>query len=155
MAQMKVVTILAGLLYDLAWRTRGEVMEMDAYRAETLSKQEPPMVAFGEHVLEVDGDGNPISDTDSPTFTPPDFPGAEYLVTVGITNLDQLGEVMTTRGDTWFKGITGLGKKTAAMIADRYAELVPAGTAKPAAAAKPAATKEQPPAAAETPAATT
>lgn len=142
-AKLKLVTILVGLLYDKAWRIAGEVLEMEAGLAEKLSQKTPPLVAFGEYVLEIDETGEAKQLAAGPTFTPPDFPGAEYLVTVGITNLDQLGEIMQSKGDNWFKGINGLGKKTAAMIADRFAALVADQSSKPAAA--PAAKPKQKP----------
>lgn len=122
-AKLKLITVLIGFLWDLKWREPGEVLEIDAHRADVLAKKTPPLVAYGEHVIEVDANGEPTEPKAGSVFDPPEFPGAEQLAAAGITNFDQLGELMKTKGDAWFTGITGIGKKSAALIAAAFEKL--------------------------------
>jgi hypothetical protein len=119
--KLKLVTVLIPFLYGGNWRERGEVLEVEAGRADTLAKKTPPLVIFGEHELpaeESDAVEAPVEAPGTPTFTPPGFPCGDELAEAGITNCDQLGELMKAKGDAWFTGIKGIGKKSAALIAE-------------------------------------
>ena len=123
-AKTKIVTVLIGFLYDQVWRSRGEVLEVDATRADVLAAKVPPIVMIGEHELPAeDAEGESETLTNVPTFTPEDFPGAAELAAAGVMNCDQLGELMKAKGDAWFSEVKGLGKKSAAKIAEALAKL--------------------------------
>lgn len=125
MAKTKSVTVLIGFLYDLVWRSRGEVLEIDAARADVLAAKVPPVVMIGEHEVapeEPEGESAAVV-SNAPTFTPEDFPGAAELAAAGIMNCDQLGELMKAKGDAWFNEVEGIGKKSAAKIAEALAKL--------------------------------
>jgi hypothetical protein len=124
--KMKLVTVFIGMLYDSVWQKPGTVLSMDAARADVLAAKSPPVVKIGEHVVDVDDEGHVIEPgevADGPTFTPADFPAAEELAAAGIMNPDQLGELMKRKGDAWFTEVKGIGKKSAAVIADALAKL--------------------------------
>lgn len=124
-AKTKFVTVLIGFLYDLVWRSRGEVIEIDAARADVLAAKVPPIVIIGEHDIppeEPEAESETVI-SNAPTFTPADFPGATELAAAGIMNCDQLGELMKTKGDAWFNEVEGIGKKSAAKIAEALAKL--------------------------------
>jgi len=124
-AKTKIVTVLVGFLYDLVWRDRAEVLEMDAARADVLAAKVPPIVRIGEHELppeDVEAESAAIV-SNAPTFTPADFPGAAELAAAGVMNCDQLGELMKTGGDAWFAKVEGIGKKMAAKISEALAKL--------------------------------
>jgi hypothetical protein len=124
-AKTKIVTVLNGFSYDLVWRSRGEVLEVDATRADVLAAKVPPIVKIGEHELppEEPEDESAAILSNAPTFTPEDFPGAAELAAAGIMNPDQLGELMKAKGDAWFNLVEGIGKKSAAKIAEALAKL--------------------------------
>lgn len=120
----KLVTVLIAFVYDAVWRVRGEVLSMDASRADALAAKSPPIVIIGEHELPPEGaDAVEGAEVETPTFTPADFPAAIELAEAGVMNPDQLGELMKTKGDAWFVGIKGVGKKSAAVIAEALAKL--------------------------------
>lgn len=123
-AKTKIVTVLIEFLYGLAWRIRGEVLDMDAARADALAAKNPPFVKIGEHELPPETvSETEIAGGDTPVFTPQDFPGAAELAAAGIMNCDHLGELMKAKGDAWFAEVEGIGKKSAARIAEAMAKL--------------------------------
>lgn len=152
-AKLKLVTVLVAFLYELGWRERGDVLEMDATLADKYAKKDPPLVAFGEHTIEVDAEGEEIKKPETPEFTPEGFPASDVLMSAGLYSAADVAALMAKGGDSWFTTVKGLGKKSAALVADAIAKL---GVAAPAAA--PAGTKKNagkvadPPVVVETPA---
>lgn len=140
-AKLKLVTVLVAFLYDLCWRERGEVLEIDASLADKLAKKEPPLVAFGEHTIELDGEGEEIKKPESPEFTPEGFPASDVLMQAGLYSAADVAALMAMGGDSWFTTVKGLGKKSAALVADAVAKLGVAAPVAPAPVAKKQAAK--------------
>lgn len=143
--KLKMVTVLIAFLYDGLWRSVGDHLEMEAGRADALAKKSPPLVAFGEHVVEVDSAGvaGDVSQPGPVVFDPPDFPGADQLLLAGIKSAAEVRQLITAKGDAWFADIPGIGKKIAGQIG---AAIGPIAAAEPA--PKPAAEPAPKPAAA-------